>query len=88
MVLDSTLLAVKTDLSPDYISLPDLAEKVGMERETVRSALNLLIRLGLAEKIEHEQPRKSAKGGWVRVEYRSIANDLIANETTAIEHEA
>jgi len=83
MVLDSTLLTVQRALSQDPTPLGDIAAKVEMEKNTVRNALNLLIRLGLAEKIEHEPQASRKKGGWVRVEYRAIVITSIAIENEA-----
>ena len=63
-----------------------VAEAVKMEKNTVRECLNLLIHLGLAKKINHEEARASDhRGGWVRVEYQAIAAKTTVIDTTAIE---
>jgi predicted transcriptional regulator len=78
MVRDSTLLAVRDALSTSPRPLRDIAETVQMEKNTVRNALKLLIRLGLAERIDHEEPQESSrKCGWVRVEYRLIHHESV-----------
>ena len=84
MVFGSTLLAVHGALSPEPQPLRDIAEVAGMQDNTVRECLLVLIQLGLAEKIEHSPPKRSAhKGGWVRVEYRAIAVIPIAIKNEA-----
>jgi len=83
-VLDSTLLAVRHVLLPYPQPLRDIAEAINMEKNTVRDALNLLIRLGLAEKIEHEPRESDKKGGWVTVEYRLITTETKVIETKVI----
>jgi predicted transcriptional regulator len=85
MVRGSTLLAVWAALPPRPTPLRELAEAVQMERNTVRDALVLLIRLGLAVRIEHSAEPSAKKGGWIRIEYQAIANKSIAIETMAIE---
>jgi predicted transcriptional regulator len=83
MVLGSTILAVRDALDTmGQASLPDIAAKVNMERNTVRATLNLLVRLGLAEKIRHSPIRSRKKNGWVTVEYK-----MIASKTEVIEKE-
>jgi len=72
MVLGSTLLAVRDALnSMGQASLPDIAKTVDMERNTVRETLTLLVRLGLAERIEHSPTASRKKNGWISVEYRA-----------------
>ncbi len=83
MVLDSTLLAVNAALSSEIRPLPEIADEVKLEKGTVRNALNLLIRLGIAEKVEHEPQASRKKGGWVTVGYRSIAIQSIAIKNEA-----
>jgi predicted transcriptional regulator len=86
MVRSSTILAVWNALPEHPTPLRDLAEAVKMEKNTVRDCLNLLIHLGLAKKINHEEARASDhRGGWVRVEYRAIAAKTTVIDTTAIE---
>jgi len=87
MVLDSTLLAVRDVLLPCPMPLREIAEAINMEKNTVRDALNLLIRLGLAEKIEHEPRESDKKGGWVTVEYRLITVETKVIDSITIEKE-
>ena len=87
MVSGSTLLRVWRALPPQPTPLRDLAESTGMEKNTVRDALVLLIALGLAKRNDHE-PTRSERGGWIRVEYQAIAVKTIAFDSKAIESKA
>ena len=81
MVLGSTILAVRDALaSMGQASLSDIAAKVDMERNTVRETLNLLVHLGIVERIEHGPTASRKKNGWITVEYKAIAAKTIAIE--------
>lgn len=89
MVVGSTIIAVRKahlELGQTYLTV--IADRVQMERNTVREALAVLEVLGLSEKVEHDPAPSKKKNGWVTVEYRPVLLQSKAASSAAIGNEA
>lgn len=69
MVLSSTLQAVRAAMSSDAQPIGVIAEKASLTRGAVKYSLDVLIEMGVAERVDGIFP-STKKGGWIRAAYR------------------
>jgi predicted transcriptional regulator len=69
MVLSSTLQAVKAAMSSEALPIGKIAETANLTRGAVKYSLDVLIEMGVVERVEGISPSEK-KGGWIRATYR------------------
>jgi DNA-binding transcriptional ArsR family regulator len=72
MVLSSTLQAVKAVMSTDAQPIGTIAENASLTRGAVRYSLDVLIELGVVERVDG-LVQSEKKGGWIRATYRLLS---------------
>jgi predicted transcriptional regulator len=72
MVLSSTLQAVRAVMSSDAQPIGTIAENVNLTRGAVKCSLDVLIEMGIVERVNGVLPSEK-KGGWIRATYRLLS---------------
>ena len=72
MVLSSTLRAVRAAMSSEALPIGAIAENANLTQGAVRYSLDILIELGVVERVDCLLPSEK-KGGWIRATYRLLS---------------